>query len=64
MKLGYIQSEPKQRTTPFHSGDLVQDEDLGNGVVVGFSSISGEPHVFFYSCQQVVCVSADEIEHA
>ena len=58
-KIGTIQPASKVKTIPFRSGDAVEHPDLGNGIVVGFSSISGEPHVFFYSRQQVLCLGAE-----
>lgn len=60
-KLGRIQESPLHEKTPFRKGDSVESQDLGNGVVVGFSSISGEPHVFFYSVQTVLCVGAETL---
>ena len=40
----------------FSPGDIVNHNDLGDGVVVGFSSYSSEPFVFFYTRQESVCV--------
>lgn len=60
-KLGHIQEMPKHKKMPFRKGDSVESHDLGNGTVVGFSSISGEPHVFFYNEQMVLCVGAETL---
>ena len=60
-KIGTIVSESINKKIPFRKGDSVQDPDLGNGIVVGFSSISGEPHVFFYSRQKVICLGWDRL---
>ncbi|WP_070000687.1 hypothetical protein [Cellulosilyticum sp. I15G10I2] len=34
-------------------GKIITHERLGKGVVVGYSSISGEPFAFFYEQQEI-----------
>ena len=48
-------------TLPFEQGQKVKHSFLGEGIIVGFSSISGQPFVFFMNQQNVyhdkiVCV--------
>lgn len=62
MKLGCIQKEPNAVSTLFRKGDYVVSSDLGDGIVVGFSSITGEPHVFFYLQQEVLCVGSETLK--
>lgn len=51
---GVIKLFPKMVPPLFRTGNLVEHEDFGIGVITGFNSISGEPHVFFYSIQKTV----------
>lgn len=62
MKLGCIQKEPTTSSNLFRKGDYVVSSDLGDGIVVGFSSITGEPHVFFYLHQEVICVGSETLK--
>lgn len=53
----------------FTSGQKITHEVLGRGIIVGFSSKTGEPLVFFYSEEaqkrydsRLVCVSSEELK--
>lgn len=48
-------------------GQKVHHDQHGNGIVVGFSNISGEPFVFFYAVQRwygycVICLGSDSLK--
>ena len=62
----FITSSRLQVFTPsrkiaFKAGDIVQVKGLGEGVLIGFSSMSNNPDVFFYEEQKIICVSIREI---
>ncbi len=42
-------------------GSMVKNQSLGRGVVVGYSSLSGNPFVFFYGNETTLCISADDV---
>lgn len=50
-----------RRSWGLTAGDAVTHEKLGHGVVVGFSSLTSEPFVFFYSRQEAVCLAHEEL---
>ncbi|MBQ3089540.1 MAG: hypothetical protein IJD21_03145 [Oscillospiraceae bacterium] len=54
--LDYINRRPADPDMPLRLGDLVRSSDLGRGVVVGFSSDTGNPCVFCHDWQRVFCV--------
>ena len=58
-------TEEKMTGDPkWHAGQKVSHEQLGRGIVVGFSSISGNPFVFFYEDWfngKVVCLGESEL---
>lgn len=56
--------ETPKKCLGFKVGDIVKNHTLGKGVVVGFSSVSSEPFVFFYRRQESVCVGFDSLETA
>lgn len=43
------------------TGKTITNNNLGNGIVVGYSSRTGEPFVFFYKTQTVLCINHNEI---
>ena len=47
-------------------GKTVVHKDAGEGIVVGYSSITGEPFAFFYGLErkEVLCFSHNEIVSA
>lgn len=49
------------RTMKLKIGNIVKHKSLGIGIIVGFSSVSDNPDIFFYSKQQVVCVYYKEV---
>lgn len=52
---------PKNDNIQLLAGDTVLNAMLGIGVVVGFCVCSGEPYVFFYSQQKMLCISKHEV---
>lgn len=42
-------------------GDIVYNVEFGEGVVVGFSSLTGEPMVFFYSEQSAFYIAHESL---
>lgn len=47
--------------TKFKAGDFVSVNGMGNGIIVGFSSISNNPIIFFYEEERNICVSENEV---
>ena len=56
MTLIRLQSFTPPTEIVFRAGDIVRAEDIGEGVVIGFSSLSNNPDVFFYEEQKIICV--------
>ncbi len=48
----------------FPVGTMVKDESLGRGVVVGYSSISGCPFVYFYKEQKCIGLGSYNLTEA
>lgn len=44
-----------------HLGEIVIHNILGEGIVVGFSSITSNPMVFFYNEKRTICVHWKEL---
>lgn len=57
---GLVMRFPR-RETGLRAGDYVVEDELGDGIVVGFTAYSGEPEVYFYSQQQALCVGREMI---
>lgn len=57
-----ITLKTSRHETIFRAGDYVYAEGGGDGIVVGFTSYTGEPSVYFYSRQEVVCIGSDQLK--
>ncbi len=51
----------KNLLNTYSVGSMVKNQRLGRGVVVGYSSLSGNPFVFFYSNEATLCISVDDL---
>lgn len=58
--IGLVTRFPR-RDTGLRAGDYVEVDELGDGIVIGFTAYSGEPEVYFYSQQQSLCVGRNMI---
>ncbi len=47
--------------TNLKAGAFVTHEAFGEGIVVGFSSITGNPSMFFYKEESVICVGVESV---
>lgn len=48
--------------TDFRAGDLVVVDNWGEGIIVGFTSLTGNPEIYFYLWQKCVCVGVGEVK--
>ena len=44
------------------AGDRVWANQVGEGVVVGFTAYTDNPMVYFYTRQEVVCISDEDLK--
>lgn len=51
-----------RRDLGLRAGDYVSANECGDGIVVGFSSLSAEPIVYFYSQQDALCIAHEELK--
>ena len=40
----------------FRAGDIVKVDEIGEGIIVGFSSVTNNPDIFFYEEQKIISV--------
>lgn len=60
--------ENQQRKTELQSGQKIYHNRFGRGIIVGFSSVSDAPMVYFYNAEtqklyndKVICVARETI---